>query len=1167
MKHLKLQKSTNCDQGFDGWSNEAKRIWRKIVKKEINEKSNSEMLKLLDDRVYNSQSEANSDDFNHKSYAKLLSKIFNPSSENSFGISVALFGKWGQGKSFVVEMLKDELPADKVQVIVFNAWQSRGDSVRRQLVLSILESVNSKKAKQYKKHSGINVPQEFDDKDWKEILSTYFKTFCKILISPSVGVAFLSSIILLLIVLISFGFAFAEQEHKEVFIAIASLFASGSVFLFSKMFDSIKSIQEKNTGPSIIAEHQMLKYPEQFAEIASRYMAAFCKATKKEILIVVDDLDRCDPKTVVEALACIKHLSAIQQYESGKRPIKLRFLVPCDEKQVILALESDGDQHKYGDAIYHDYKSQELLRKFFDIVVRMDEFLPDDMVAYARSLLGGLAYVTSRDVNLIQELIGAVAPSDPRQVKSLINAYLVFKGKISIMQESERFRDSDSLNCFDKTCLLVIALQETVPDVYEKMVDISRKYDQPQGAPSEFERRRSDMGLAYLLGQPVKVGLPVNENEDVEISAKETKAIQIIRALEPVDESTFYMLTRKGIPESLACVPCGPQIYDAVISGDVKSFNSEIIKLDRIDDTLVWLKEYRKLIYSVAQFRNALQCLIETEILSDQRLKDVVSDYISHFPRLREALLGFSGLYILAEKSNILDQCASHIYDAILSNLCDSNAGGLLDSEEFKSVVVFVEKLDENDRARFEQKIVPLLKGSEASAAINTLSSLKKALPENCSCSVPAFALSVASNCTWVIYNTTTPEENKGLHSDVILSFIGDDEGDLKKLIDVLFEDVGPLATQIGLNASSRKGEREGLMTLQKISQRLPDEVLQNIFQKLKPWFAPQSVPENFKYICNIFSAEWPRLSEKQIEELAVLVTDHCIATNTTEWICDFIKGVDLTSEEINTSYRKFCSKVFLHLNQKYLTGPTINQSIQNMLICIGKNHWPLAEEADRALAEAIKTKVNNQQSWINWKDALWQIAKSKPENTNLAICERITKNFLPDALIPFAVNEICGKRLSPLLRSSLKGYFFADQNSVNTAWFKTIFEDEQIKETEKLLEIIIDEFESRTAGLNDQQVNFVSIYINRVDSDREKLFERFIRVRYLQGTDVARLFMGIRCLSKVRNISRDVFIQVKELLTEQNVRMTEEQRSLAKEVFGDEIIVSPTSEESNENS
>jgi hypothetical protein len=402
------------------------------------------------------------DAFNHEVYADLLREIFTPSSDNR-GMSVGLFGKWGQGKSSVVDMLKQRLPK-KTKLVVFNAWTARGDSVRRQMVLSILETINPKKAKTFKQHSGIHIPKEFDEEKWLSTITGFLKTFFSVLTSPFVGVTLVGSFILAIAVLFAFRQAFQTESFQDVWTAAAAIFAAACAFLFLRTCETVKTIYDQHTKENLLSEHQLLKFPEQFAEIASRYLAIYCKANKSDVLLVVDDLDRCDPSTVVEALAAIKQLSGITMYESSRYPVNIRFLIPCDEKQVVLALEADG--HDAGDegGRYHDYQSEELLRKFFDVIVRMDQLLPQDLTQYAEDLATEIGIT---DLQAIRNLIHAVSPKDPRQVKKLINAFKTAMRRVELSQERGLLEDLSDLT---NTLLAIVALRETYPCVYNDLI-------------------------------------------------------------------------------------------------------------------------------------------------------------------------------------------------------------------------------------------------------------------------------------------------------------------------------------------------------------------------------------------------------------------------------------------------------------------------------------------------------------------------------------------------------------------------------------------------------------------------------------------------------------------------------------------------------------------------
>jgi hypothetical protein len=482
----------------------------------MTEHNNADCLTLLNDCVLDQKNDQ--DAFNHSVYARVLAKIFNPNSGNKYGVSVALFGKWGQGKSSVVEMLKNELAKDKIKVVLFNAWQSRGDSVRRQLFLEVLDAINKPEATKMKRFAGLEVARELlqTENDKCECVKHARHKLLKSLRDDKLlGWSFVVLLILLILPVYNLANYFVCGKQINWAGTLSQTVISPALFFLFKYVR--ETVVAKYTGllgiSEPISESQRLKYPEQFKDLFIKHTAIFSREHDLELLIVLDDLDRCEPETVVEALASVRQLSGGQKYSprDGEKyhgeelPMRCRFLIPCDEHQVVLALEADGHDAGSNGGKYHDYKSEELLRKFFDFVVRMDAFIPEDMVTYAGKLLQETGSFRQIDIGLVQDLIGAVAPKDPRQVKKLVNAYLVFKEKICIMQASKLLRTEKTMPCFDKTLLFAIALQETMPDVFKALVDSS----------TDLEQLRQSTAIASL---------------DVD---EQRKASRVLRALEP----------------------------------------------------------------------------------------------------------------------------------------------------------------------------------------------------------------------------------------------------------------------------------------------------------------------------------------------------------------------------------------------------------------------------------------------------------------------------------------------------------------------------------------------------------------------------------------------------------------------------------------------------------
>lgn len=1103
----------------------------------MNEHNNTECLKLLNDSVLDPNNGKDKDSFNHNIYAKLLANIFNPASGNDAGISVALFGKWGQGKSSVVQMMESLISDSKTdvkpgiykataKVIWFNAWKTRGDHVRRQLLLSIIKGIESPKYEEISRFVQPGNPlvirpycvQEQVNKKTHWWVMTRDEKLDP-LICWAVGIGLISVVAFIALFI---GNLDPKNDWSDLCLGTILPFIGACMAVVYRWFCNRK--EQLLTSAEPVSDSQRLKYPDQFQRVFEEELAEYNKRDGTPIIIVVDDLDRCEASTVVEALACIRQLGGKPVYE--KEIADCRFLVPCDESQVLSALEKDG-HHK-------GYEKEDLLRKFFDVIIRMDAFLPDDMVSYATKMLQSCDGMTDSDIDSIQELIGAVCPRNPRQVKKLINAYIIFKAKTNYLQAEGVLRTKDKLEFFDKTSLLVIALQETVPDVYEKLTESTDEFD-------KFDPEKSKERPLYKL------------------SESEERALNIIRALEPISRSTFNLLTRKGIPESLKEIDNGPAIYDAFLVGKADAFETEILKASKVEALISWLKEHRKPLTSVAQFRNALPCLLKPDPLPPW-LSDVIDDYVLNFKKLPEAFRGFDGLIDVAKKTNKLGQCKRRIHNVILTNLRHIEPQKIFDSCELKVMLILCENLSDAARKIFSQHLVPLFQTHDAKVAQNCLSAMKKAMPDDYHGELLPLALTIATDCTWSIYNNLNLEKNRGLHADLIAAFVGEDESTTMEIICELFYQSGPLGTPLNLKAGTpQKGEHEALFTLSKIARNLTESNVQKLYDKLNPWLKNQPDIADIKDICNILSHIWTSLSEKQIDEFVTNNTERILYTNSIDWFLTLVDSGKRDTQTENAIYAYFCKKVFYRVNEIRLTNNTFDEATKKLLKGMAEQKWPIAKEADALFDTAIKTKVGDKSSWELWSNALWPLVAYDHPKTEQAVREKIKQKQLLDQLIPFAVETICNKQVSWTLATTLKEYFLAEPNTLNK-YFVSMFKGQTISDTEQIIKLIVDDLSAKKIELSQAQVDLLTNNCSCMTPDTKAYFEKYLRVQYLQKDDINRIPNGVKYLQKLVPLGTETLDLIRKIATEQDKQLSAETKAIVKDILGDEVIELTTS-------
>jgi len=95
-------------------------------------------LFLTDHALQNSEN----DEFGHSDYAELLEKIVN---DQPTPFNIGIFGKWGVGKSTIVnllrERLKGEIDKNKIKFLEIRVWKYDEDSLRRKFIVKIAEGL------------------------------------------------------------------------------------------------------------------------------------------------------------------------------------------------------------------------------------------------------------------------------------------------------------------------------------------------------------------------------------------------------------------------------------------------------------------------------------------------------------------------------------------------------------------------------------------------------------------------------------------------------------------------------------------------------------------------------------------------------------------------------------------------------------------------------------------------------------------------------------------------------------------------------------------------------------------------------------------------------------------------------------------------------------------
>ncbi|MFP9114147.1 P-loop NTPase fold protein [Flavobacterium sp. RHBU_3] len=297
--------------------------------------------------------------------------------KNQFGEikMFALYGEWGSGKSTLMKYIEKKMGSD-FNTCFFEAWKYEKDS---NLILSLFEEINTK-----------NEKGKFFTKG-RKFLVKFFTGLAKAL-----------------------KFELSSPEIK-----IGDFIKTGGAKI---EFDSEKIVE--NILNSDLSFREALKeFQEDFIEMENELL----KVSKKKFnIVLIDDLDRCEPNQILNLLSAVKLF-----FTYGKKTV---FFCGIDKKAVEEAVRT-----KYGEVV----KSNEYLEKIFDISFTMP--INNNILPLITNCFGekkydfGEIYKNKEDKKKLQvdyrinDFLSSLNFTNPRKVKKVLNKYMIF---VSILVQS-----------------------------------------------------------------------------------------------------------------------------------------------------------------------------------------------------------------------------------------------------------------------------------------------------------------------------------------------------------------------------------------------------------------------------------------------------------------------------------------------------------------------------------------------------------------------------------------------------------------------------------------------------------------------------------------------------------------------------------------------------------
>lgn len=305
---------------------------------------------------------------------------------------IALYGEWGSGKTALMQYVRKNLDADPVNftTVFFESWKLEKDE---NLALSLVDTI----AKANKGNVGL----------------------------------------------------YGQRIYESLKIISGAALSGVNIPIWNagKAFDNAKQQFENKSFSDVIKT-----FESEYSELEHAVLNDIDNENRK-LVVFIDDLDRCEPKTVLNLLTAMKLF-----FTYGKRTI---FVCGVDKDAVDKAVKC-----QYGDVI----KSGEYLEKIFDISFDMPKPNIGKMINYYFKDLPE----NDDDITKVKGFFDAMHFNNPRRIKKVLNKYLMVRYYQFAIDKDGLIPDQ-SIDFFRYLTLFVIMLYKFEPENFKILQDYDEK--------------------------------------------------------------------------------------------------------------------------------------------------------------------------------------------------------------------------------------------------------------------------------------------------------------------------------------------------------------------------------------------------------------------------------------------------------------------------------------------------------------------------------------------------------------------------------------------------------------------------------------------------------------------------------------------------------------------
>lgn len=394
--------------------------------------------------------------FGYQQIAGTLAKI---AEKSPTPFTIGLFGKWGTGKSTILNQLESFLDPNTV-LVIFDVWKYESDALRRSFILDIALQLREKgmlndgfieKIKE-KLYLDISRPREEFKWSWRALI-LFFGIFLAVL------------------------FVQLTFTNKFTLTTALSSFFAGLIGSLSELIRTTISVDK------ITIAEDRINSPEKFSD---EFNNLFKAIGDKKLIIAIDNLDRVDRDKAIELLGTIKTFLTSEKSKDG-----IVFIISCDDqaiKEYLMAVYVKDNQNS-------QFDPDEFLRKFFNTVLKIPKFLNLELDSYTKALLKQTKIAVFQDNLDLELIINYTFRENPREIKQFINNLITYY-LIALERIEGKELDKTFINKNIPFITVLLIIRQKFSNVYNfmehKTLREATTWPEFMGAKEELEKLIDD---------------------------------------------------------------------------------------------------------------------------------------------------------------------------------------------------------------------------------------------------------------------------------------------------------------------------------------------------------------------------------------------------------------------------------------------------------------------------------------------------------------------------------------------------------------------------------------------------------------------------------------------------------------------------------------------------